>query len=87
MVTGLAGNTTVLWILLRFIKLKTMTDVCLLNLAMSDLILAATLPLWAYNSQNVVLCKLMTGVYQVGLFTNHSIEKTKLNIFSNITSY
>lgn len=83
---GLAGNTTVLWILLRFIKLKTMTDVCLLNLALSDLILAASLPLWAYNSQNLVLCKLMTGVYQVGLFTNHSIEKPKLVMFSNVAS-
>lgn len=45
-----------------------MTDVCLLNLALSDLILAVSLPLWAYNSQNLALCKLMTAVYQVGLF-------------------
>lgn len=46
-----------------------MTDVCLLNLALSDLILAVSLPLWAYNSQNLALCKLMTGVYQVRLFS------------------
>lgn len=60
------GNTTVLWLLLRYIKLKTMTDVCLLNLALSDLILAVTLPLWAYNTPNVASCKIMTGVYEVG---------------------
>lgn len=62
------GNTTVLWVLLRYIKLKTMTDICLLNLAVSDLILAVSLPLWAYNSQNFASCKLITGVYQVGLY-------------------
>uniref|UniRef100_A0A3Q3WPR2 G-protein coupled receptors family 1 profile domain-containing protein n=1 Tax=Mola mola TaxID=94237 RepID=A0A3Q3WPR2_MOLML len=66
---GLIGNTTVLWVLLRYIKLKTMTDMCLLNLALSDLILAASLPLWAYNSQNLALCKLMTGVYQLGFYS------------------
>ncbi|CAK6954388.1 CX3C chemokine receptor 1 [Scomber scombrus] len=66
---GLLGNTTVIWILLRYIKMKTMTDVCLLNLAMSDLILASSLPLWAYNTENIVSCKLMTGVYQLGFYS------------------
>nr|XP_046256787.1 C-C chemokine receptor type 2 [Scatophagus argus]XP_046256788.1 C-C chemokine receptor type 2 [Scatophagus argus] len=66
---GMLGNTTVLWVLLRFIKLKTMTDVCLLNLTLSDLILAVSLPLWAYNSHNLALCKLMTGVYQLGFYS------------------
>lgn len=64
------GNLMVLWVLLRYIKLKTMTDAFLLNLTLSDLMLAVTLPLWAYNSQNVALCKLMVGVYQVGIFLN-----------------
>ena len=63
--TDFAGNATILWVLLRYIKLKTMTDICLLNLVLSDLILAASLPLWAYTSQNLVFCKLMTAVYQV----------------------
>lgn len=43
-----------------------MTDVCLLNLALSDSILAVSLPLWVYSSQNTATCKLITGVYQVG---------------------
>ncbi|KAM9852576.1 C-C chemokine receptor type 5 [Aulostomus maculatus] len=66
---GLVGNTTVLWILLRYIQLKTMTDVCLLNLALSDLMLAGTLPLWDDNFLNLVSCKLITGVYQLGFYS------------------
>lgn len=42
-----------------------MTDVCLLNLALSDLMMAVSLPLWAHNFQSLASCKLMTGVYQV----------------------
>ncbi|XP_071326290.1 C-C chemokine receptor type 2 [Trachinotus anak] len=66
---SLLGNITVLWVLLWCIKRKTMTDVCLLNLAMSDLILAISLPLWAYNYQSLASCKLMTGVYQLGFYS------------------
>ncbi|XP_029361028.1 C-C chemokine receptor type 5 isoform X2 [Echeneis naucrates] len=66
---GLLGNVTVLWILLHYIRLKSMTDVCLLNLVMSDLILAVSLPLWAYNYPNLVSCKLMTGIYQLGFYS------------------
>uniref|UniRef100_A0A3Q1JPL1 G-protein coupled receptors family 1 profile domain-containing protein n=1 Tax=Anabas testudineus TaxID=64144 RepID=A0A3Q1JPL1_ANATE len=66
---GLLGNIIVLWVLLRHIKLRTMTDVCLLNLALSDFILAVSLPLWVYNSQSLASCKLMTGVYQLGFYS------------------
>ncbi|KAG8010227.1 C-C chemokine receptor type 2 [Nibea albiflora] len=66
---GLLGNATVLWLLLWHIKLKTMTDICLLNLALSDLILASSLPLWANNFANLVSCKVMTGVYQLGFYS------------------
>ncbi|XP_074510339.1 C-C chemokine receptor type 8 isoform X1 [Sebastes fasciatus] len=64
---SLLGNTLVLWVLLRDMKRKTMTDVCLLNLALSDLILAASLPF--YNYPNLLSCKLMTGVYQLGFYS------------------
>ncbi|XP_068996137.1 C-C chemokine receptor type 4 isoform X2 [Embiotoca jacksoni] len=66
---GLLGNCTVLWVLLRHIKLKTMTDVCLFNLSVSDLVLAVSLPLWGPGSQNLVLCKLITGIYQLGFYS------------------
>ncbi|XP_060937825.1 C-C chemokine receptor type 4 [Limanda limanda] len=68
---GLLGNVTVLWVLLRYIKLKSMTDVCLLNLALSDLMLAVSLPLWAHEPQNLASCRLMTGVYQLGFYSGN----------------
>ncbi|XP_068180765.1 CX3C chemokine receptor 1 [Antennarius striatus] len=66
---SLLGNTTVLWVLLRHMKLKSMTDMCLLNLALSDLMLAGSLPFWAYNFPNLALCKLIRGVYQMGFYS------------------
>ncbi|XP_028984514.1 C-C chemokine receptor type 2 isoform X2 [Betta splendens] len=66
---GLIGNTTVLWVLLRYIKLRTMTDVCLLNLVVSDFMVAVSLPLWVIDSQNLASCKLIAGVYQLGFYS------------------
>ncbi|KAM9309894.1 C-C chemokine receptor type 3-like isoform 2-T2 [Pholidichthys leucotaenia] len=62
-------NVTVLWLLLRHIKVKTMTDVSLLNLALSDLLVALSLPLWIYSSQNLTSCKVITAAYQLGLYS------------------
>lgn len=66
---GLLGNSIVLWLLLQHIKVKSMTDVCLLNLALSDLLLAASLPFWTYGSTNLPSCKLITGIYQLGFYS------------------
>ncbi|XP_041844712.1 C-C chemokine receptor type 8-like isoform X2 [Melanotaenia boesemani] len=66
---GVLGNCTVLWVLQRYIKLRTMTDVFILNLVLSDLLLAVSLPLWAYSSHSIPSCKMITGVYQVGFFS------------------
>ncbi|XP_010895266.1 C-C chemokine receptor type 4 [Esox lucius] len=71
---GLTGNSLVLWVLLKYMKLKTMTDICLLNLALSDLLLVLSLPLWAYQAQGYEFeghspCKIMAGVYQVGFYS------------------
>ncbi|XP_029958567.1 C-C chemokine receptor type 2 [Salarias fasciatus] len=66
---GLLGNSMVLWVLLQHIKVKSMTDVCLLNLALSDLLLAVSLPFWAYGSKNLPSCKLITGIYQLGFYS------------------
>uniref|UniRef100_A0A8C6WY48 Chemokine (C-C motif) receptor 2 n=1 Tax=Neogobius melanostomus TaxID=47308 RepID=A0A8C6WY48_9GOBI len=66
---GALGNAVVLLVLLLLVKLKTMTDVCLLNLASSDLIMTVSLPLWASNTQTVISCKVITGVYQLGLYS------------------
>lgn len=66
---GILGNSTVIWVLVRYIKLRSMTDVYLLCLSLSDLIMALSLPLWAHNSQNIASCKLMTGIYQLGFYS------------------
>ncbi|KAF6718292.1 C-C chemokine receptor type 4 [Oryzias melastigma] len=65
---GLLANCTVLWVLIQHIKLRMMTDVLLLNLVMSDLLLAVSLPLWILKSQSVALCKVVTGIYQLGFY-------------------
>ncbi|XP_070830447.1 C-C chemokine receptor type 9a [Chaetodon trifascialis] len=73
---GGAGNLAVVWIYLNFRRrLKTMTDVYLLNLAVADLLFLVTLPLWAAEALNgwnfgSVLCKLNSALYRVNLFSS-----------------
>ncbi|KAF7707989.1 C-C chemokine receptor type 4 [Silurus meridionalis] len=71
---GLLGNSMLLWMLLKIMRIKTMTDVCLLNLAVSDLITVFSLPLWALSTQGHLpdadwLCKLMVVTYQLGFYS------------------
>ncbi|KAE8290443.1 Elongation factor 1-alpha, oocyte form EF-1-alpha-O1 [Larimichthys crocea] len=63
---GGAGNLAVVWIYLNFRRrLKTMTDVYLLNLAVADLLFLITLPLWAVEASRG--WSLPTGVSGVWL--------------------
>ncbi|KAM4907358.1 C-C chemokine receptor type 8-like isoform 1-T2 [Sylvia borin] len=75
-VTGLMGNALVLWILTVFMKIKTMTDVYLLNLTVSDLLLVFSLPFlvqysvesqWTFGN---ALCKIVSSVYFIGFYSN-----------------
>lgn len=71
---GLLGNSTILWMLLKIMRIKTMTDVCLLNLAISDLITVFSLPSWALSitghlSDSNAICKLMVSSYQLGFYS------------------
>ncbi|XP_068427477.1 C-C chemokine receptor type 9a [Clinocottus analis] len=75
-IVGGAGNLAVVWIYLNFRRrLKTMTDVYLLNLAVADLLFLVTLPLWAAEaagghwSFGSALCKLNSALYKVNLFS------------------
>ncbi|KAM6160942.1 C-C chemokine receptor type 5-like [Erethizon dorsatum] len=71
---GSVGNVLVILVLITCKRLKSMTDIYLLNLAISDLLLLLTLPFWAHYAaaHNWVfggaVCKLLTGLYQVGYF-------------------
>ncbi|XP_062980106.1 C-C chemokine receptor type 1-like [Elgaria multicarinata webbii] len=72
---GLVGNALVVLILIRFKKLKSMTDIYLLNLAISDLLFIFSLPFWAYNATvsrwmyGDAMCKILYGIYRVGFYS------------------
>ncbi|KAM4735272.1 uncharacterized protein FYW61_005825 [Anableps anableps] len=66
---GLIGNGIVLWVLLQYTKIRSMTDVFLLNLVLSDLLMAVSLPVWVHSSQSLPSCKLATGFYQLGFYS------------------
>lgn len=50
LVVGLAGNALVIVVYTSRLRLRTLTDVCILNLAISDLLLLFTLPFWAADA-------------------------------------
>lgn len=72
---GLAGNLLVILTFLYFKRLKTMTDVYLLNLSFADLLFALTLPFWTANSVaqwvlGIVVCKIMNTIYKVSFYSS-----------------
>ena len=74
-ILGAVGNLMVVWIYstVRH-RLKTMTDVYLLNLAVADLIFLCMLPFWAVDAVkgwefDVSLCKLVSSVYRINFFS------------------
>ncbi|KAG7273875.1 hypothetical protein CRUP_025936 [Coryphaenoides rupestris] len=75
-VVGGLGNLMVVWTFLHFRqRLKTMTDVYLLNLAVADLLFLGTLPLWATEATQgwmfgSALCKVNSAMYKVNLFSS-----------------
>uniref|UniRef100_A0A8D2Q8P0 C-C motif chemokine receptor 4 n=1 Tax=Varanus komodoensis TaxID=61221 RepID=A0A8D2Q8P0_VARKO len=71
---GLAGNLLVVLVLLKYKRLRTMTDIYLLNLAISDLLFVLALPFWSYFVADEWVfgngfCKLISWVYQVGFYS------------------
>ncbi|XP_022049029.1 C-C chemokine receptor type 7 [Acanthochromis polyacanthus] len=72
---GLTGNLLVILTVFFFKRLKTMTDVYLLNLSFADLLLALSLPFWAANSTaewvlGLLLCKAMHTIYKVSCYSS-----------------
>lgn len=74
-IVGVVGNALVVLVLMQHKRLKSMTSIYLLNLAVSDLLFLFTLPFWIdYNvKDNWVfgdgMCKLLSGLYYIGLFS------------------
>ncbi|XP_019940064.1 C-C chemokine receptor type 7 isoform X1 [Paralichthys olivaceus] len=72
---GLLGNLLVILTYFYFKRLKTMTDVYLLNLSFADLLFALTLPFWAANSMaewvlGLLVCKSMHAIYKVSFYSS-----------------
>ncbi|KAM8758616.1 C-X-C chemokine receptor type 6 [Rhynchonycteris naso] len=72
---GLVGNSLVLVICICYQKLKSLTDVFLMNLPLADLVFVCTLPFWAYASIHEwvfgkILCKILLGVYTLNFYTS-----------------
>ncbi|XP_004640736.1 C-C chemokine receptor type 3 [Octodon degus] len=74
-IVGLLGNMVVIVILTKYRRLGIMTNIYLLNLAISDLLLLFTLPFWiSYLAWNKwvfghLMCKLLSGLYCMGLYS------------------
>ncbi|XP_076985666.1 C-C chemokine receptor type 5 [Tamandua tetradactyla] len=71
---GFVGNMLVVLILIYCKKLKSMTDIYLLNLAVSDLLFLLTIPFWAHYAAGQwtlgnAMCQLLTGLYFIGFFS------------------
>jgi len=69
------GNGLVLYILYKYEKLSTVTNIFLLNLVLSNLLFAASLPFWAaYHLSEwlfgAALCKLVSGAYFIGFYSS-----------------
>ncbi|XP_020771804.1 C-C chemokine receptor type 1 [Odocoileus virginianus] len=74
-VVGLIGNILVVLVLMQYKRLRSMTSIYLLNLAISDLIFLFTLPFWIdYKVKDdwvfgKAMCKLLSGFYFMGLYS------------------
>ncbi|XP_045055812.1 chemokine XC receptor 1 [Desmodus rotundus] len=72
---SLVGNSLVLWVLVKYESLESLTNVFILNLCLSDLVFACLLPLWTlgYHWGWVLgdfFCKLSNMMFSTSLFSS-----------------
>lgn len=72
---SLLGNGLVLCIIYKYEKLNTVTNIFLLNLVISDLLFASSLPFWAtYHSSEWIfgaaMCKIVGSMYFIGFYSS-----------------
>ncbi|KAI4891325.1 hypothetical protein NFI96_013316, partial [Prochilodus magdalenae] len=73
-IVGFIGNGLVLCVLAKYYRNSNMMDVCLFNLALSDLLFLISLPFWAhYAATNEwifgnSMCKAVTAFYMLGFY-------------------
>ncbi|KAM9680990.1 C-C chemokine receptor type 1-like [Dama dama] len=74
-VIGLIGNILMFLVLMKYKRFKKVSDIYLLNLAISDLIFLFTLPFWIdYKVKDdwvfgEAMCRLLSGLFFVGLYS------------------
>ncbi|XP_035386512.1 C-C chemokine receptor type 5-like isoform X1 [Electrophorus electricus] len=73
-VVGFLGNALVVWVILGGAHLRSMTDVCLLNLAFADLLLVICLPFLAHYARDhwvfgSAICTVVLSSYYVGFYS------------------
>lgn len=73
-VLGLSGNLLLLVILLRYVPRRRMTEVYLLNLAISNLLFVVTLPFWGISVAwhwvfGNFLCKMVSTLYTINFYS------------------
>ncbi|XP_020388000.1 C-C chemokine receptor type 6a [Rhincodon typus] len=71
---GIIGNGLVVLTYSLYKKVKSMTDMYLMNLAIADILFVVTLPFWAANEVNgwifeVIGCKVLKGLYCVNFYS------------------
>lgn len=69
------GNGLVLFIIYKYEKLSTVTNIFLLNLVLSNLLFASSLPFWAtYHLSEWIfgtaLCKIVSSAYFIGFYSS-----------------
>ncbi|XP_035527272.1 C-C chemokine receptor type 3-like [Morone saxatilis] len=69
------GNGLVLFIIYKYEKLNTVTNIFLLNLVLSNILFASSLPFWAMYHQSewifgLVLCKIVSSAYFIGFYSS-----------------
>uniref|UniRef100_A0A8C3PCQ3 G-protein coupled receptors family 1 profile domain-containing protein n=1 Tax=Chrysemys picta bellii TaxID=8478 RepID=A0A8C3PCQ3_CHRPI len=76
LIFGLVSNVLVVLILIKFKRLRSMTDIHLLNLANSDLLFILSLPFCTYYAAcewdfGNAMCKILSGVYYAGFYSGN----------------
>ncbi|XP_004453227.1 chemokine XC receptor 1 [Dasypus novemcinctus] len=72
---SLGGNSLVLWVLVKYESLESLTNIFILNLCFSDLVFSCLLPFWisAYHWGWVLgsfLCKLLNMLFSISLYSS-----------------
>lgn len=71
-----SGNGLVVWVLLKYRNQTNLTDICLFNLALSDLLFVLTLPFFSHYSMvsqwifGDFMCRFSSGSHNMGFYSS-----------------